>query len=110
MNRTLASRFHVQPPKPTLELVVKSWARPLISLLQFIRVELRTRHKLPLRKRIRSWQKGFFTEAYSLYDLDRNDPSQYLPGTACLDYMINDPHYRTLHNKLSFSRLMEFHG
>jgi hypothetical protein len=35
--------------------------------------------RTPLRTRLRMWSKGFLTQSYSVFELDRNDPAHYLP-------------------------------
>ena len=110
MDSPLAARFHIHPQQRTGSDRLLNRTKPIIRLYRFVRAERGTRTGLSLRKRIRAWRHGFFSRSYVLYELERNDPRDYLPDACDIDFAINDPHYCTLGNKLSFSRLMELYG
>ena len=50
----------------------------LTSAYGWLKHETRSRADIPLRQRLRTWQRGFFAESAALYDLERNNPDEYL--------------------------------
>jgi hypothetical protein len=60
--------------------------------------------RVPLLLRLRAWSHWFSCRDWLLYDLDRNDPTMYLPHHASLDFGSHFPGYRSLNDKLLFSR------
>ena len=110
MDPGLAEKFHIEPPVPTHQHRFLNRVKPLIRLFAFARAARRARVGLPLRKRLRAWRLGFFPSSYLLYDLDRNNPLDYLPDTTNIHFTLSDSHHPTLSNKLSFSRLMQLYA
>ena len=110
MDPRLAAKFHISPPVRTRQDRFLNRVKPVIRLYAFLRAELRKGIRVSLRKRLRAWRFGFFPASYLLYDIDRNNPLDYLPDTNLIDFTLRDSHHLTLSNKLSFSRLMELYG
>src|SRR4051812_38937233 len=48
------------------------------SSYQWVKHERKARIQLPLRQKMEMWRRGFFAESATIYDLPRNDPSEYL--------------------------------
>ena len=66
---------------------------------------------MPLSLKIKLWRHGFRSWSYALYELDRNDPSHYLPDAAGLDaaYINGEFCQRVMADKLLFSLLLKDH-
>ncbi|HUR94372.1 MAG TPA: hypothetical protein VMY76_07300, partial [Gemmatimonadales bacterium] len=48
------------------------------SSARLIREERAAKSALPLRTRLSMWRRGFLSDSVVLYDLERNDPRQYV--------------------------------
>ena len=70
----------------------------------------RHRGRLPLRTQIRSVRLGFGPRSWVLYDLEHNDPADYLPDWAEIDFGRDRAHFRALNDKLVFGRAMAAAG
>jgi len=68
--------------------------------------ERHSRGGIPLRTRVRALRLGFSSRSWVLYDLDHNDPADYLPDWAELDFGLAHKHLRALNDKLLFARAM----
>ncbi|MDH3690104.1 MAG: hypothetical protein OEU36_11570 [Gammaproteobacteria bacterium] len=110
MTHNLTQRFHLAPVLRGDEVRFKNMVRSLVRLRKFYKAEKKSVVTLPLRKRLRSLCLGFYSRSYVLYDLDRNDHRLYLQDAKYLYYTANDPHFPSIRNKLSFTRLMENYG
>lgn len=71
--------------------------------------EIKSGKKIPFAKKLWSWQKGFFSSSFVLYDLSNNDYREYLS-----DYQenvkairLNDEYVSELDNKINFSALIK---
>ena len=66
---------------------------------------------MPLSLKIKLWQHGFRSWSYALYELDKNDPKDYLPDAAFYHAAnINGAFCRhTMADKLLFSLLLKDH-
>jgi hypothetical protein len=74
--------------------------------------EVRSPLRLPLRKALSAWRRGFLSQTYLLYDLDRNDPSDYLSDYAqrMRSARVNALYGFCLSNKYGCALLMEHLG
>ena len=71
--------------------------------------EIKSGKKIPFAKKLWSWQKGFFSSSYVLYNLSKNDHKEYLS-----DYQenvkairLNDKYVSELDDKIKFSALIK---
>ena len=66
----------------------------------------------PLREHLRGWSRGFFGPSYTLYQLQTNDPRDYLSDYEVLlrSPAVNDPFNPVVRNKLALSRTLSLHG
>ena len=83
------------------------------QMVQLIRRELKSRvgRSLPLRTRLRVLRRGFLSESYVLYDLERNNPSLYLSDLSRFvrTFHINgSPH--VLDDKFVFAVMLDSMG
>lgn len=95
---------------PSLELRLKRRTRRLRQLHGFFLEELGDRLHVPLASRLRALRHGFSSRHWRLYDLDRNDPGDYLPSFADLDFGLERPSLFALRDKLAFSLVMAHLG
>jgi hypothetical protein len=93
-----------------VEQRLKLWSVGLRRLYVFLYVEWTAGAKLPLRKRLRAWRKGFLSSSWLLYDLDHNDPTLYLQDHRTHDYALLDRHRRSIMDKLAFTYMMRALG
>jgi len=93
--------------KAPLEIRLKRRTRRLRQLHGFVLEEFGERQRVPLRLRLAALRHGFSSLHWRLYDLDRNDPGDYLPSFADLDYGLDSPHRLALRDKLTFALAME---
>ncbi len=75
----------------------------------FIPREKKTALKLGILKKIRMWTKGFYSNKYIFYGLDRNNPKDYLSDyvRATKTYHINGYYKVMLDDKIYFTFLMQ---
>jgi hypothetical protein len=102
--RTLANR--ARPRQLDVEQRLKlrlSWLR---RLYVFLWVEWNSTIRVPLRTRLRAWRHGFLATSWQLYDLERNDPADYLQDHRLRNYALFDRHRLALMEKIFFSYLM----
>lgn len=66
--------------------------------------------RLPWRKRLLAHRHGFTALSWVLYELDSNDPSDYLPDYFDIDYVRAAPYRLALSDKLSFALCMQAVG
>lgn len=93
-----------------VEQRLKLWSVGLRRRYVCLYVEWTAGAKLPLRKRLRAWRKGFLSSSWLLYELDRNDPSLYLQDHRTHDYALFDRHRRSIMDKLAFTYMMRALG
>jgi len=99
---------HLRPRtyKAPLEVRLKRRTRRLRQLHGFLIEELGERLRVPLATRIAALRHGFSSLHWRLYELDRNDPRDYLPTFADLDFGLGRPHVVALRDKLTFALVM----
>lgn len=62
-------------------------------------------YPLPLTERFKAWRQGFSSRAYVLFELDQNDPSEYLSDIQQARYVrpaLNSSYADVLENKVAF--------
>jgi len=104
-------RFGVRPTRYSsgnFELQLRCQVR----FLRAVRNELKSKQGLPWKQRLEAWKHGFSCAAWHLYQLDTNDPRQYLNdiSSRLKTYRINGFFNPVIDNKLVFSRLAAVHG
>jgi hypothetical protein len=93
-----------------LETRIKLALTPLRRSMMRWGFDRQRRIPLPLSRRIWAWRRGFTGLSYRLYELDKNDPSEYFPDFVDINYRLLHPYRMAINEKLTFSRLMEAHG
>lgn len=74
---------------------------------QAIVQERRSTFSLPVGKRVRAWRLGFKSSSYVLYDLDANDPADYLPDVVMHHtHRLDEPFGRVLRDKLLLNAVL----
>ncbi len=111
MSDALFSRFGIEHnvrPQGRLEL----WARCATRLIREIRAEAVFRSAIPWRQRLRAWRLGFRTVSATVYGLDDNDPTLFVPDFAyayrC--YRMNGFWNPIIGNKFVVSKVLAAHG
>jgi len=101
-------RITLRPPQSRLRRAV-TWAFGAAAL---VRRERRGHCPKPLRQHLRGWRLGFFGPSYTLYDLERNDPREYLSDYEVLIRFpfVNDPFNANVRNKLALARVLSLSG
>jgi hypothetical protein len=106
------ARFKMETPQPRRRSRLRRLGSRLWWMVQFCRVEARSKTRLPLQDTLRAWMHGFFRSSYALFELDRNDPSLYV--TERLQSLalarINGPHRPSVRHKVVFSKYLESLG
>ena len=81
----------------------------LYIMSRLSRKELKSGKRIPFAKKLWSWQKGFFSSSYVLYELSKNNYKEYLS-----DYQenvkairLNDKYVSELDDKIKFSTLIK---
>jgi hypothetical protein len=74
--------------------------------------EIRSPVRLPLGKTLRAWRRGFLSQTYLLFDLDHNDPRDYVPDyfQRLRSARVNALYGFCLSNKYGCALLMEHLG
>jgi len=98
------TRYNIRPYSPTLEYRAKTRLIHLRKLILYMNAEKGQSLPIPFSKRLRAWYLGFTSLSYLLYELDRNDPKQYLPDFADIDYGMHTPSAVSINDKLNFFR------
>src|SRR3954451_8002543 len=65
-------------PSTLRKLVGTRVYQNLKSAYGWLKHERTTPTSLPLSRKLKVWRRGFFAESAALYDLERNDPEEYL--------------------------------
>lgn len=109
MSQDLSSKFNVQPVPVTLAVRLDGplfWMRKVSSL---VTSEIRTPVRLPLRSRFRGWRHGYTSVTYAMYDLEHNDPGDYLSHFAqkVKTHRVNGAANAILDDKLGVCMLMD---
>lgn len=106
--RVLANR--TRPRALDIEQRLKlrlSWFR---RLYVFLWVEWSSPIRVPLRTLLKAWRHGFLVTSWQLYELDRNDPADYLEDHRFRNYALFDRHRVAIQEKISFAYLMKALG
>ena len=92
-----------------LEKTIKNLLVQAAGLKRFVGKEFSPRYQTPLRNKIRMWSKGFCSDSYIGYGLNKNPLENYL--TDLQMYLkaikINADYNSVLNNKLVFTYLMK---
>lgn len=85
--------------------------RCLVRFYRAVVAELKSKSGLPWRKRISAWKAGFSSMSWVRFNLDENEPEQYLPDlrTVLKSYKINGFFNSIIGNKLVLARLLASH-
>lgn len=102
----LHTRYGIRPFSPKLEYRIKTVLTPFRKFIIHVNRERKHTQAVPLSKRLIAWRFGFTSLSYSLYELDRHDPRQYLRDFADLDYRLHTPGASSVNDKLNFSRVL----
>lgn len=110
--RALRERFAIDTPRPGL---LEWLAAPLHWLARWLDLLLMEKRKwtpLPWRHRLRAWRLGFTSFSYSLYELERNPPQDYLPDSAAIRRADrpNGRYNEAVFSKVVFSRMLKSLG
>lgn len=105
------ARFGVLPSKRHsgwLEISLRCWIR----VLRLFRFELTSKTGLTWSQRWRAWRSGFMSQSWVVYELDRNQPDQYVSDIrqAAHQYRINGFFNPIIGNKLVLSQLLAARG
>lgn len=82
--------------------------RVLYTTYIFFKNELTFPYDVKLKDRIRMWKGGFFSKSYLFFDLEKNDPEDYVSDYAKFikSPFINGKHSMILRDKYLFSKHM----
>jgi len=99
----LFSKYKVHPCFPSLEYSVKTKLVFLRKLILYLGAEKRHPASIPFLTHLRAWHPGFTSLSYLLYNLNRNDPKDYLPDFSDVDYRLHNPGTASINDKLNLS-------
>ena len=105
----LAGGVPVEPfpsrPAATVNSLRLRFARPR-RLFRLLAGEWRGARDVSFGTRLKALRNGFSSSSWLLFDLDHNDPADYLPDLAVRDFGRIRAQFRALNDKLLFARAM----
>ncbi|MFC1883494.1 sugar-transfer associated ATP-grasp domain-containing protein [Thermodesulfobacteriota bacterium] len=104
------TRYKILPVSRTLEYKVKTWLTPLRKLIVHLKTEKRCPLPVPFSRRLKAWNLGFTSMSYILYDLEKNNPEDYLRDFSDINFIMNNPGAASINDKFNFSQSMRLLG
>jgi len=106
------AQYGIDPPRLTLLRRLKRGAGYAAGIAIMVAHELVSVPRLPLGKALRAWRRGFLQQTWLLYDMDHNDPANYVPDLVqrFRSPRLNGVTGQHLTDKYTFTLLMDRFG